>query len=149
MSKRVWIVLLAIAAVLVLAACGGGNEEPAADAPAPAANEAAPSAQQEVAAAPQGDPAAGEATYNQICIACHGPGGTGVQGLGKPLTTSEFVAGMSDNEFHDFIVRGRDASDPANTTGVAMPPKGGNPALKDEDIYNVIAYVRQLQANAQ
>jgi disulfide bond formation protein DsbB len=141
MRKRVWIVLFVIVAMLALAACGRDEE--------PAANEAAPPAQQEVAAAPQGDPAAGEATYSQICIACHGPGGTGVQGLGKPLTTSEFVAGMSDTEFHDFIVRGRDVSDPANTTGVAMPPKGGNPALKDQDIYNIIAYIRQIQASAQ
>lgn len=146
MSKKAWIVLMVLLAALLVAACGGGGDEPT---PAPAATEAAAPAQQEAAAAMQGDPVAGEATYSQICIACHGPGGTGVQGLGKPLTTSEFVAGLSDSDFHDFIVRGRDVSDPANTTGVAMPPKGGNPALKDQDIYNVIAYVRQIQAAAQ
>lgn len=146
MSKKAWIVLLVMLAALLVAACGSGGDEPTPAPAAPAAAEAAPAAQ-EAAAAMQGDAAAGEATFNQICIACHGPGGVGVQGLGKPLTTSEFAAGLSDTDFHDFIVRGRDVSDPANTTGVAMPPKGGNPALSDQDIYNVIAYVRQLQAS--
>lgn len=152
MSKRVIFVMLVVVAALVLAACGGGGDDaptptpPGQGAQAPAQSEAP--AAEEVAAVPAGDAAVGETTYNQICIACHGPGGTGVEGLGKPLTTSEFVAGLSDGELHDFIMRGRDVSDPANTTGVAMPPKGGNPALDDEDIYNVVAFIRRIQAEA-
>lgn len=30
------------------------------------------------------------------------------------------------------------------TTGVVMPPLGGNPALTDADLIDVIAYVRTL-----
>ena len=44
-----------------------------------------------------------------------------------------------------FIKTGRPASDPANTTGVDMPPKGGNPAMTDQQIMDVIAYMRSLQ----
>jgi disulfide bond formation protein DsbB len=43
-----------------------------------------------------------------------------------------------------FILIGRDANDPENTTGVAMLPKGGNPALTNDDILDIIAYVRTI-----
>jgi disulfide bond formation protein DsbB len=68
-----------------------------------------------------------------------------VPGLGKDLTTSEFITGLSDDELLDFIKRGRDMSDPLNTTGIAMPPKGGNPALTDGQIVDIIAYLRSIQ----
>lgn len=91
-----------------------------------------------------GDPVAGQELFTGTCSACHGPTGEGVQGLGKDMTTSEFIAGLTDDELIDFIKVGRDPSDPLNTTGVAMPPKGGNPALSDEDLYNIVAYVRSI-----
>ena len=40
---------------------------------------------------------------------------------------------------------GRPTSDPANTTGVDMPPKGGNPSLSEEDIDHIVAYLRTVQ----
>ncbi len=52
---------------------------------------------------------------------------------------------MTDDEFVDFIKLGRPASHPDNTTGVDMPPKGGNPALTDDELYDVVAFVRTLQ----
>jgi disulfide bond formation protein DsbB len=44
-----------------------------------------------------------------------------------------------------FIKVGRGVDDPANTTGVAMLPKGGNPGLSDQDLYDIVAYLRTLQ----
>jgi disulfide bond formation protein DsbB len=44
-----------------------------------------------------------------------------------------------------FIKTGRPSGDPLNTTGVDMPPKGGNPALSDEQILDIVAYIRTLQ----
>ena len=79
-----------------------------------------------------------------VCIACHGAGGVGVEGLGKPFTTSEFLLTVSDQELLDFIKTGRPISHPDNTTGVDMPPKGGNPALTDEQLTDIIAYIRTL-----
>jgi disulfide bond formation protein DsbB len=64
--------------------------------------------------------------------------------LGKDLTASEFFNGSSDEELLAFILVGRDANDPENTTGVAMLPRGGNPALTDEDILNIIAHIRTI-----
>jgi disulfide bond formation protein DsbB len=119
------VVLLALSG-----ACGGNESEPA---------------NEDAAAVAAGDASAGEKVFNQSCIACHGEGGVGVTGLGKDMTTSEFIAGQSDEELLAFVKQGRDPSDPANTTGVAMPPKGGNPALNDEQLLDVIAYIRTLQ----
>jgi disulfide bond formation protein DsbB len=92
-----------------------------------------------------GDPAAGQQMFVQTCAACHGPQGRGIEGLGKDMAVSEFIATHSDAELVDFIKVGRDPSDPLNTTGVAMPPKGGNPSLTDEDLLDIVAYIREIQ----
>jgi disulfide bond formation protein DsbB len=65
--------------------------------------------------------------------------------LGKDLTTSEFVAGQTDRQLIDFIKRGRMPNDSANTTGMPMPPSGGNAGLSDQDLANVVAYIRSLR----
>jgi disulfide bond formation protein DsbB len=96
-------------------------------------------------AAPAADLAAGKTMFASTCSACHGPAGEGVPGLGKDMTASEFISEKSDNELIEFLKVGRDPSDPLNSTGVAMPPKGGNPALSDEDLRNIVAFVRTLQ----
>jgi mono/diheme cytochrome c family protein len=87
----------------------------------------------------------GQTLYRATCAACHGQVGEGVKGLGKDMTTSQFIAGLTDDELLAFIKRGRDSSDPLNTTGVMMPPKGGNPALSDEKIVDIIAFIRSIQ----
>jgi len=95
--------------------------------------------------APFGDPEAGRDAFLITCIACHGPEGKGVTGLGKDLTTSEFLRTRSDEEMLDFLIAGRPASDPLNTTGVDMPPRGANPAFTDDDLKNIVAFLRTIQ----
>jgi mono/diheme cytochrome c family protein len=87
----------------------------------------------------------GQETFNRICAACHGPAGKGMPNLGKDMTTSEFIATSTDQEFMDFIKEGRAADHPENTTGVPMPPNGGDPTLTDKQISQVIEFVRTLQ----
>lgn len=91
--------------------------------------------------------ASGARLYATTCIACHGPGGAGMAGNGKPLAGSLFVRSLDDDGLFQFIQRGRDPTDPKNTTGIAMPPKGGNPALSEDDILDIIAYLRSLPGN--
>jgi hypothetical protein len=50
-----------------------------------------------------------------------------------------------DAELLEFVKTGRPVGDPLNTTGVDMPPKGGNPALSDVQILDIIAHIRTLQ----
>ncbi len=117
--------------VLVLAACGGAEDsgdDGATDTSAPSA----------------GDAVAGEDIFASTCAACHGADATGIEGLGKDLHNNAFVNGLSDDELVDFINEGRLADHPDNDTGVAMPPKGGNPSLSDDDLMDVVAYLRTL-----
>lgn len=78
------------------------------------------------------------------CSACHGANAEGMPGLGKPLKSSEFVANLSDDELIAFVKQGRPIWDPNNTTGVDMPPKGGNPALSDEQLKEIVRYLRSI-----
>lgn len=141
MKKLLLVVSIALIALFVLAACGGGKKEPT---PAPEAPATAEESQPASGAASQGDPEKGQQLFVATCSACHGPTGEGIEGLGKDMTTSEFIAGLSDGELVEFIKTGRDTSDPANTTGVAMPPKGNNPALTDEQLMDIVAYIRSI-----
>jgi mono/diheme cytochrome c family protein len=131
-----WLILMAFLA-LFLVACGGGDDGGAADEPA---EESAA-----VEDALSGDAAAGESKFQSTCSACHGPDAKGMPNLGKDMTISEFIAGSSDAELLAFIKVGRAPGDAANTTGVDMPAKGGNPALSDQDLANIIAYIRTLE----
>jgi mono/diheme cytochrome c family protein len=91
-----------------------------------------------------GDAARGQQQFAVVCATCHGPDGHGVKGLGKDLVTSDYLHKASDDDLVKLIVDGREANDPLNQTGVAMPPKGGNAALTDKDIRDIVAYVRTI-----
>ena len=91
-----------------------------------------------------GDAVLGEAIYGTVCVACHGTDAGGIEGLGPALAGNEFVAVQSDDDLVGFLTVGRGTDDSANTTGVAMPPRGGNPSLTDDDLYDVVAYLRTL-----
>ena len=133
-----WLALISVL-VIVLAACGGGDSSSDSSSSSSAAE---PAAEEAMAT---GDAAHGEEVFVSTCLACHGEGGTGIEGLGKDMTTSVFIKGLSDKELLAFIKTGRSISDPDNTTGVDMPLKGGNPALTDDDIIDIIAYMRTLE----
>ena len=122
-------VVVLVVSALALTACGGGAATQAASAPP----------------IPAGDATRGKTIFEGTCAACHGQDAKGVPGLGKDLTTSEFAIGKADAELVAFIKTGRPTSDPLNTTGVEMPPKGGNTALTDQDLADVVAYVRTLE----
>ncbi|MCC6950099.1 MAG: c-type cytochrome [Phycisphaerales bacterium] len=92
--------------------------------------------------------ASGDKIFHSLCIACHGKAGVGIQGNGKALVNNEFVRSLDDDGLLAFIKQGRTPSDPKNTTGIQMPPKGGNPAMSDDDILDVISYLRSLKGNA-
>jgi cytochrome c5 len=88
--------------------------------------------------------AKGKQVFKQTCVACHGEDAKGIEGLGKDWTKSEYIANSSDDEIVAFLKVGRTIEDPVNTTGIAMPPRGGNPNLTDEDLRNVVLYMRKL-----
>jgi len=124
-----------------LSGCGG-RDDPT-PVPEPPTATAAPT---EVPA-PVGDAAAGETVYKTTCVACHGADAKGVANLGKSLHPgdSDFISGQTDAELVEYIKVGRTPDDPLNTTGVGMPAKGGNPALSEQGMYDVVAFMRTLK----
>ncbi|MBA3868589.1 MAG: cytochrome c [Anaerolineae bacterium] len=103
----------------------------------------------QVAVAP--DPAkvkAGENSFQTTCSACHGFNAMGIPGLGKTLIGSKFVNDSTDDQLLAFLQVGRPIGDPLNTTGVAMPARGGNPNFTDDKLVEIIAYIRSLNMAA-
>lgn len=86
--------------------------------------------------------------YVASCAACHGQGAEGIEQLGLPLSTSGFVKAQSDKDLINFVKTGRPIWDANNTTGLDMPPKGGNPAITDQDLQAIVDYLRAVQEEA-
>jgi mono/diheme cytochrome c family protein len=157
MDKRMFylVVALLVFSVIGLAACGGREAEqtvvetgPVGEVEEPVAETGSGGEAEEAVAetGSGGDVQAGQQLFVSSCSSCHGPEGRGVPGLGNDLTTSDFVAGLSDSELVAFINEGRPPDHPDNTTGIAMPPKGGNPSLSDEDLADIVAYIRSIHS---
>ncbi len=97
------------------------------------------------AAMAKGDPAKGKASYDQMCASCHGPAGKGdgaaaaaLNPKPKDLTNPGYVKGLKDDYMKKLVKEGGQAVGKSPL----MPPLGS--ALKDDDVENVIAYVRSL-----
>lgn len=125
-------IILGLWLSLALAACSGASA-PTPTPKYPAAN------------VRTGDATKGKSKFEATCSPCHNMDATGIAGLGKDLTTSKFAKSLPDANLVTFITQGRDATHKDNTTGVAMPPRGGNPTLSDQDLADIVAYIRTLQ----
>lgn len=90
----------------------------------------------------------GRRLFLGTCMSCHGSRGEGLPGQGKSLIANEFVGGLDEAKLLSFVKVGRQPWDPLNTTKVQMPPRGGNPMLSDDDLRDIVAYVRTLQTAA-
>lgn len=128
---------LGLAVTGLLAGCPGEDETDVGGGGAPKKREPIRTQKQQVG------PSA-EELFKSTCATCHGQDARGVQGLGKNLTTSQFVDSLSIDDMVAFLEKGRDVGDPLNTTGVAMPPKGGNPALTQDQLRAIAQYVKDL-----
>ena len=91
-----------------------------------------------------GDAEHGKMLWNATCRSCHGATGEGVPGRGTVLNTSAYVHSHSDQEIVAFVNKGRPASSSESVLHLDMPAKGGNPMLKDQDIFDVVVYLRTL-----
>lgn len=98
------------------------------------------------AAAPGGgDATKGQVLFPMYCAACHGstgkgdgPGAGALNPKPRDLTDAAYMGKLSDQYLFDVISKGG----PALGKSAAMPP--WNPPLKDQDILDVVAYLRSL-----
>lgn len=141
--------LLAMAAAVVLSACGGdaGEEMPADDVDVPEAPAAQPP-QSTVGAGvelPEGVTqemvAQGEQIFNQqICFSCHGANGVGTP-LGPSFTDQEWL--NTDGSYDGIMQIVRTGVPTPVQAPAPMPPMGGI-QLSDEQVRQVAAYVYAL-----
>lgn len=88
-----------------------------------------------------GNAGAGATTYTQVCVACHGPEGRGMEQLYAPP-----IVQLNDwyllTQLQNFKVGARGA-DPADTWGGTM--RVNSLALTEQSMRDVIAYVQTLR----
>lgn len=92
-----------------------------------------------VIGAESADPLArGQEVYQGTCIACHGADGTGMLPGVPDLTTQDGPMSNPDDVLVERMLNGFQSPG----SPMAMPAKGGNPNLNEEDIRAVLHYLR-------
>jgi cytochrome c551 len=99
-----WLLAVLFAAVLVLGACGGGDDDTATEEPADTGDT---DTEETV------ESGAGEDVYQQNCASCHGADLSG--GAGPDLTSAG--SNFSEDELEDIIVNGTGSMPAQNVSG--------------------------------
>ena len=86
-----------------------------------------------------GNPSTGEKLFTLACGKCHGRKRDGSLTLRVDVLTSDLAANEANQELFEIIKTGRNA---AGTR--LMPPRGGNSTLTDENLYDIVAFIRSL-----
>ena len=138
-----------MAAFMILGVLFGGTDEPSTKATAEVMENTAPVAEiqmdgaEPVAAAEEestevaanGGDDAGKATYDSVCVACHGSGIPGIPQLGDAAAWAPRIEQGNDTLYEHAIVGYTGAA------GMPMPAKGGNPALSDDDVKAAVDFM--------
>lgn len=77
----------------------------------------------------------GKTTYEGVCVACHGTGLPNVPQVGKAEDWTARIA-QGTEKLYEHAINGL-----TGASGMAMPPKGGNPTLTDEQIHAAVDYM--------
>lgn len=117
------------------AAASVAAEAPAEAAPAEPAPAPAPEAPAVAAAAPASSAVDGQAVYQQACFACHMTGAAGAPKLGDAAAWGPRIA-LGKSALMTSVLNGKGA----------MPPKGGQMQLTEDEISAAIDY---MVANSQ
>ncbi len=150
-------VVLTLAVALIVASCAseetqGDSEEPKVEKTEQVEQTQAEQPNQEdqgeEVTAQAGDPTKGEQLFKQYCSACHGQDAKGIQGVGTSLVNNQFIKDRSIPDLVQFVIEGRPANHPDNKTGIPMPPRGGFDFLTDEEITDIVAYLKTLEGNS-
>lgn len=80
----------------------------------------------------------GQTVYEETCVVCHGADGKGdIPGV-PDLTKTDGPMQTPDDIHFGHVVNGFESPN----SDMAMPPNGGNPDLTEQDVRDVLAYMR-------
>lgn len=129
----------ALSLTLLIAACGGADQQASNDAPATSTT----------AAAPGGAASTGEQLYQQRCITCHQANGQGIPGSFPPLAGSEYANAANPVVPALIVING--ISGPLTVHGVQynglMPPYGVGIQMSDQEVSELLTFVRSSWGN--
>ena len=86
----------------------------------------------------------GRELFMASCAACHGTGGQGMPNQGPDLRASALTVKSSDDEILAFLAKGRQVGDPQSVMGLPMPPRGGNAALSNRQLAQIVKFLRTV-----
>ena len=140
------VIALCAACVGIIALSGCGRRGSSAGKQAAGSGHSLPAITQGAAPIPPvGNAVRGKKLFADNCAMCHGNQGQGVKFVGQDLQTSKFVLSHSTAKIVAFIKHGRSATNPGNHRHIAMPPFGDNANLTNQNLYDIVAYMRKLQ----
>ena len=92
----------------------------------------------------KGDAAKGKVSFDNTCVACHGPEGKGdgvasaaLDPKPRDLSNGEYVSTLSNEHLYKVISEG------GASVGLSPLMASWGGVLSEQDIWNVIAYLRQ------
>jgi len=86
-------------------------------------------------ASPEGAVDTGKNVYNSLCFSCHSTGLPGIPQLGDVEVWADRITRGSE------LLYERALTGFTGESGIMMPPKGGNPALSDDEIRAAVDFM--------